>query len=921
MFNPFRWGAAIHAPSATDLIARITPEAGLTAGRVCIVTGEIAGPDFNGGIGTSNRGLALALQTAGFTVDVLYTRVEAGQPFCFRGGFEEQVAAFRALGINLLCIDHQGKWDDWLGKSLRVMETLQTKTYDVAFFDDTHGTAYYTALAKRSGSPALAYTQIVVVTHSATQWICELNQSAVRTLSDIRLLEIERRSIELADQVVSPSAYILRKYLSYGWTLPTNTLVRPNILPFSTEKAVPPRRKLAIDEIVFFGRIERRKGVWLFCEALDRLKYELAGRKVTFLGKFTSEDGESTGFGLLRRSAEWPFAPALLYNYDRDQALAYLKGGNRLAVMPSREDNSPCVILECLIEGIPFIASSGSGGQELISESDHANCLFQPTADGLTAKLAGILKDGAMTGQPSFVPQENARQTIGWVAGLVAEVRERLAEAVDRAEETAQPMRKSLLLFAPGDMTTELVHDSAHEVALRHPNCQVVVFSDVQTATPPPGRPRPPQNLRFCALDSFIPEIRDMQSREEMLVLCRLDQPVSATIIERAETALRSTQIDALTVMRGHAIENDRPEHSYVCAGEFHWEPETYKTGNTRALLALAQDSSAGLVVLRARVAGVLARVSPRDAQLCRLKDVEFYIHEVLLELSAEGHSFELMPDCFLTPAAMAPSRESFELPRITMRNLEKTRGMTAGSEAALLSRLSVEIFTAEAAQRNAEGLVADLTSRMGDSILASQNYWPTQKALATFAKVAHAAGRPELSLSLMASSLTAGNPQQRITNITPDTLAQMLARTVDLAQLAASGRHSGMNVGHEWSLRIEERDRMIELHPNSGHEGDATLIFAGLSLPAPMQFAAELSLPAGAKGPVAFVVELQSSSGDSQSHEWTVQPGERKLVDFVLPKDSPPVCDVLLSTRMKRRRDPTMGANAKWLGPAFRPC
>lgn len=919
-------GATINAPTVLDLASRRSPEGTATAGRICIVTGEIAGPDYNGGIGTANRGLALSLQSAGFSVDVLYTRVESGRPFTFRGSFEEQVAAFRALGINLLCIDHKGKWDDWLGKSLRVMETLQTRPYDVCFFDDTHGTAYYTALAKRSGNPLLAHTRLVVVTHSATQWICELNQSPVKTLSDIRLLEIERRSIELADYVVSPSAYILRKYQSYGWTLPANTLVRPNILPFSTERAVPPSRKLAIDEIVFFGRIERRKGVWLFCEVLDRLKYELAGKKVSFLGKFTSEDGESTGFTLLRRSAQWPFAPTFLYNYDRDQALAYLKGGNRLAVMPSREDNSPCVILECLIEGIPFIASSGSGGQELISDADHPNCLFEPTADSLTAKLSKILTDGAVTGQPSFTPQENARQTIGWVSGLVAEVRAGLAAAVEKSDghpPATSTMRKTLLLLAPEEMPTDLVRDSAQEAALRHADCRVTVFAehhDALAGNPPRGAAPSPDNLRFCAISSFAETMQALQGEDGMLLLGRLDQPIGKDLLARAETALANTNIDAFTAMRGHAIENTRPEHAHVCAGAFHWEPEAYKTGNTRALLELAQDSSAGVVILRTGLAGILARVSPVDSQLCRLKDVELYVHEVLLEMAAEGHAFELVPDCFLTPAAMSPSRETYELPRLTMRHLQKTRHIAAGTEAALLSRLSVEVFAGEAAHRNAGDLLSDLTSRMGEAILAPQNFWRPEQAFASYAKIAHAAGRPDLALSLIASSLTVGNPQMRAADATPATLALMRARTVELARLAAAGGHTRMNLGHEWSLRIDEQKLMIEVHPNSSHEGDATIIFNGVALAGPMIFMSEIELPAWAKGAVRFEIELQAADADTLSHSWVLQPGERKSVEFSLPADFPARCDVLLSTRMMRRRDSTEGANARWFGPSFRP-
>ena len=52
-------------------------------------------------------------------------------------------------------------------------------------------------------------------------------------------------------------------------------------------------------------------------------------------------------------------------------------------------------------------------------------------------------------------------------------------------------------------------------------------------------------------------------------------------------------------------------------------------------------------------------------------------------------------------------------------------------------------------------------------------------------------AGRPDLALSLMASSLTAGVPQLRSTHATPASLAQQRARTVELARLAAAGRHA----------------------------------------------------------------------------------------------------------------------------------
>jgi hypothetical protein len=46
----------------------------------------------------------------------------------------------------------------------------------------------------------------------------------------------------------------------------------------------------SVEEIVFFGRLEKRKGLELFADALDRLtitRPEFAGIRITFLGKPT----------------------------------------------------------------------------------------------------------------------------------------------------------------------------------------------------------------------------------------------------------------------------------------------------------------------------------------------------------------------------------------------------------------------------------------------------------------------------------------------------------------------------------------------------------------------------------------------------------------------------------------------------------
>ncbi|GAA5857293.1 hypothetical protein JCM5353_001792, partial [Sporobolomyces roseus] len=53
-----------------------------------------------------------------------------------------------------------------------------------------------------------------------------------------------------------------------------------------------------------------------------------------------------------------------LTTYGRDDALAYLQGPGRLAVVPSLANNPPSTVLERIAYGIRFIAGHVGGGSQ-----------------------------------------------------------------------------------------------------------------------------------------------------------------------------------------------------------------------------------------------------------------------------------------------------------------------------------------------------------------------------------------------------------------------------------------------------------------------------------------------------------------------------------------------------------------------------
>jgi hypothetical protein len=207
----------------------------------------------------------------------------------------------------------------------------------------------------------------------------------------------------------------------------------------------------------------------------------------------------------------------------------------------------------------------------------------------------------------------------------------------------------------------------------------------------------------------------------------------------------------------------------------------------------------------------------------------------------------------------------------------------------------------------------------MCEPIPRSETLWPPSKAFASYAKVASAAGRPDLALQLMGKSFAIGRRLPDQNDVTPAALALKEAHSIDVAAIVAAGQFSGLSVDKPWSLNVDAQTQELELHPNPAHEGVATIILSGLELRAETMFFAELEVMAIAKGPIRFEIELQAHTGETVGQAWVLAPGERKLAEFVLPSNIVGRCDAMLMTRMARRNDSTEGAHAKWHGPAFR--
>ena len=348
------------------------------------VADELLGYAGNG-IGTTTTFVSVALARRGHDVTVLFAGAPRSGPVTaeWQSLYEEAGVVVREVAPGDGNVEPRQ-----FARALDVEAALRADPPDVVVVQDL-GAPAYTALRLRRLGLAFERTSFVAFCHGTRRWVSDVSRK-IRVLPGAHAVTVlERASVELADAVVSPSAYLVDWMRGEGWRLPRQTFVVPHVsraaaMGDGRPKPVEPAER--VERLAFFGRLEERKGVGPFVEAVNSLDGDV---DVEFLG---------------RPTPLWPverIRELLTYEHvafetglDQHEVLERLRRPGTLAVIPSFEENSPNVIYECLENGIPFIASDVAGIRELVAADDRSRVLFEPTPDGIAAALRNALANG-----------------------------------------------------------------------------------------------------------------------------------------------------------------------------------------------------------------------------------------------------------------------------------------------------------------------------------------------------------------------------------------------------------------------------------------------------------------------------------------------------------------------------------------------
>uniref|UniRef100_A0A7S1Z8H6 Glycosyltransferase 2-like domain-containing protein n=1 Tax=Ditylum brightwellii TaxID=49249 RepID=A0A7S1Z8H6_9STRA len=380
-----------------------SPDSNIRGLRVCIFTAEFGGIFPSGGIGYVLAELAnlLASQKAYVTVAYLGS-----------GKLDETLAKdLRERGVLFIKlpepdIEVAPNHISLVG-SYKALLYLRDKHnhFDIIHFNDYLGHAIYPLFAKRQGW-LLEKTTVVVTLHGTTMWSRLANKQFPQTLDDISVNWIEREAISAADVIWAPSKFIATSLISEGVILPENVVILKNAPP--TLEHINSKHEESFDgktkrnmpftnEIVFFGRLEMRKGPLLLIDALVALSKKhptiLKHIKISFLGRDTPVDKwhpsykEKIRQDFLSSKHLMNLNLSFLDNFDREQAISYISNPHRLIIIPSMTENLPGTVYESIEFGANFIAADVGGIKEMIHPDDSDRCLFKPLPLNLATKL------------------------------------------------------------------------------------------------------------------------------------------------------------------------------------------------------------------------------------------------------------------------------------------------------------------------------------------------------------------------------------------------------------------------------------------------------------------------------------------------------------------------------------------------------
>lgn len=265
---------------------------------------------------------------------------------------------------------------------------------DVIEAQEYLGIAYYLLQYKHLLYDWCKDVPVVITMHSPSFLYMEYNHVPMYRYPNYWICEMERFCLQAADQIISPSRFMLAELAKRFVLRNQNVTIIPN--PFSAKEFfLPVAEDSVADEIVFYGKLTVQKGAFkllayfkdLWDNGFSRPLFLLGGQDIVY-----HPDGKTMG-DLIRKKYRVYIEQALLKLEDRippAQVAARLAKAE-VVIIPSCNDNLPYVVFEMMALGKVLLVSKQGGQYEVIEDGKDGFIFDHDQPATFAAQLQRIL--------------------------------------------------------------------------------------------------------------------------------------------------------------------------------------------------------------------------------------------------------------------------------------------------------------------------------------------------------------------------------------------------------------------------------------------------------------------------------------------------------------------------------------------------
>jgi len=329
-----------------------------------------------------------------------------------------------------------------------------------------NGIAYFTLLHKKLLYPAFKDLRILITIH-APSFIClPYNQVTISRLPYFWIGEMEKFCLKAADLVIAPSVYMAGQILEKAPEVALRYTRLSN--PFHVPPPPPPAADIREKEFVFYGKLSPLKGIFELLQQFKPLWDSDPAIKLRLIGGvdyYYHPEGKLMGD--IVKAAYPTYIEKGQLVLEGEIPPARLKEGIHTAhavIIPSRVDNLPYAVLECMSIGKVILGSTSGGHRELLEDGYNGFLFSHEERGSFQEKIKTII---ALDKNELLTIGQRAADSVKVYCdpGVIVEKKGALIkEMVIRGEETSsfpflrqQPVDGGPVDPAPGSSTPGLL--------------------------------------------------------------------------------------------------------------------------------------------------------------------------------------------------------------------------------------------------------------------------------------------------------------------------------------------------------------------------------------------------------------------------------------------------------------------------------